>query len=269
MKPESVAGTGYMGRSRLHGRKPGLNEYPPTASDKTTGEQHQQKASEPAGIRERNSLEDRSARWINFKRFVDTTPARRRRYQLVCRLVGLRPEHRVLDVGCGYGNSFEAFNEENVIVGVDLYPNQRICKENFRYVMADAESLDDFADKAFDVVVCIGVLEHIQPLEKLRKVAHEIQRVGRAYVVVVPHFFTLIEPHNQLPLWQFYPNRLKSSIRRRLSVGSYQKDPGGEIPALNYLPKEAWLSLFPRAEAVAHAHLWFGLIQDYILFRRT
>ncbi len=205
--------------------------------------------------------------WINFKRVVNTTAARERRYHEICRVVGLQPSHQVLDVGCGNGKSFETFNHENAITGLDLESQTTIRQANFRYVQGDATHMDGFGNGQFDVVICVGVLEHIVPAENLRRAALEIQRVGRAYVVVVPHMYTIIEPHTQLPFWQLYPPSLKRFLRRRISTGAYERDATGDVGTLNYLPKSHWAALFPGAHVISYNHVLGGLIRDFMIYK--
>src|SRR5712664_3071810 len=115
---------------------------------------------------------------------MDRRTARERRYNTICTLVGLRSTDRVLDVGCGAGLSFEAFNRENEIVGLDLDPVTRISQGNFRFVQGDVSRMDFFQDREFDLVVCIGVLNRVSPYDILKQATREIERVGRAYAVV-------------------------------------------------------------------------------------
>lgn len=204
---------------------------------------------------------------INFRKFINPVQARRKRYKKICELVNLQPNHKILDVGCGLGLSFETFNMKNKIVGLDIYPRQKIFRNNFNYIMGDGENMTFFRNKEFDLVVCIGVLEHIFPFKKLKRIAKEIQRVGKLYVVVVPHMYTIIEPHYQLPLWQFYPNHLKAFLIKHSNIGWYPKNPQGEFIQLNYFKKEKWLSLFPSASVVSYNHIFFGLIRNYIIFK--
>lgn len=204
---------------------------------------------------------------INFRKFINPVKARKRRYQKICQLVNLKPTHKILDVGCGEGLSFERFNRKNEIIGLDIHPKQRIVQKNFRYVRGDGANMN-FKNKEFDLVICIGVLEHIFPFTKLKKVAQEIQRVGKSYVVVVPHLYTFLEPHYQLPFWQFYPDSLKSFLIKHFSIAWFEKNPQGKFKKLNYFTKEKWLSLFPGASIIAYNHLLLGLIRDYIIFKK-
>lgn len=192
--------------------------------------------------------------------------ARERRYQKICQLVNLQPNHKVLDLGCGEGLSFVAFNKTNKIVGLDIDQKQRIKQPNFSYVQGDGEKMG-FKNKEFDLVVCIGVLEHIFHFGKLKRMAREIQRVGKSYVIVVPHLYTIVEPHYQLPFWQFYPDSFKSFLIKHFNIGWYPKNSQGKWEKLNYLTKEKWLSLFPQASIISYNHI-LGLIWDYIIFKK-
>ena len=125
-----------------------------------------------------------------------------------------------------------------------------------------------FKDGGFDLVICIGVLEHIIPFGKLKRVAREIQRVGKSYVVVVPHFYTPLEPHYQLPFWQHYPDGFKSFLIKHLSIGYFKKNPRGEFTKLNYFKEEGWYALFPGSSIISYNHILGGLIKNYIIYKK-
>ena len=62
-------------------------------------------------------------------------------------------------------------------------------QKNVRFQIADAANLP-FADQSFDLVVSIGLLEHIEPMEKLCSVIQEFERVGKHQASVVPSIST-------------------------------------------------------------------------------
>jgi ubiquinone/menaquinone biosynthesis C-methylase UbiE len=110
----------------------------------------------------------------------------------------------ILDVGCGNGRDFITYfkdRDDISFTGIDL-KNRGIKQKNFTFVKGDVERLP-FDDNSFDVVISIGVLEHIVPIEKLCKVISEIDRVGKRYVVVVPCISTPFEPHAEAFRWQY------------------------------------------------------------------
>ena len=122
---------------------------------------------------------------------------KKRRFDKIMKLVAL-PENRkikVLEVGCSNGRDFIQFlpKDRFEIWGADIDPNCGV--ENINFVTADAENLP-FRDGEFDLVVSIGLLEHIEPVEKLCRVIHEFERVGKRQLSVVPSIATLLEPHS-------------------------------------------------------------------------
>ncbi|OGD96021.1 hypothetical protein A3A48_00085 [Candidatus Curtissbacteria bacterium RIFCSPLOWO2_01_FULL_37_9] len=204
---------------------------------------------------------------INFRKYINPVWARKRRYERICHLVKLKSSDTILDVGCGEGLSFEVFNKKNKITGLDTFARQKIFQSNFNYHRGDAEDMSFFNNRQFDLVICIGVLEHIFPITKLEKIAREIQRVGKSYVVVIPHFYTPIEPHYQLPFWQLYPDSVKSFLIKHFSIGWFGKNSQGKFEKLNYFKKEKWRSLFPSSSIVFYNYIPGGIIKNYIIYK--
>ena len=205
---------------------------------------------------------------INFRKYINPVWARKKRYEKICQLVRLKPTDKILNVGCGEGLSFEAFNKENKIVGLDTFAKPKIFQSNFSYLQGDAADMSFLKDRQFDLVVCVGVLEHIFPLKKLKRVGSEIQRVGKGYLVVVPHFYTPLEPHYQLPFWQLYPNKLRSFLIKHFSIGYIKKNPQGKFEKINYFKKEKWQSLFPGSSIISYSHILGGIVKNYIIFKK-
>jgi len=202
---------------------------------------------------------------VNFRKLINPVRARKRRYQKICQLISLKPADKILDIGCGEGLSFERFNKKNKIVGLDTFLKPRIFQKNFKYIKGDGVDLSFFKDKEFELVVCIGVLEHIFPFKKLERTAKEIQRVGKSYIIVIPHFYTFIEPHYQLPFWQLYPDKFKSFLIKHFNITWYKRNRKGRFKKINYFKKKKWLSLFPQASIVSYNHIP-GLIWNYIIY---
>lgn len=136
---------------------------------------------------------------------------------------------RILEIGCSNGKDVVQFLKDSKkyqVTGVDILDGE-ICQENFHFVKGDAESLP-FQEKSFDLVVSVGLLEHIEPVEKLCKVVQEIDRVGKSYVCVVPSISSLIEPHCGAIR---FPCRLHKKM-----IDQYQDTP----LQLNYFSEHTW-----------------------------
>jgi len=95
----------------------------------------------------------------------------------------LRPT-RVLDLGCGPGDSvdlFRALNPRVHWVGVDVEESPEVTgrtRTDAEFVTFDGEQLP-FEDASFDLVYCKQVLEHVErPHELLREVARVLRPGG-------------------------------------------------------------------------------------------
>lgn len=117
-------------------------------------------------------------------------------------IVGDWTGRRVLDLGCGGGFMAEELARRGAIVsGVDpseaaIAAARRHCEAtglSIAYVAGRGESLP-FPDGAFDVVVCVDVLEHVPDLDR---VVAEIRRVLR------PSGWLLFDTINRTPLASF------------------------------------------------------------------
>jgi succinoglycan biosynthesis protein ExoA len=107
-----------------------------------------------------------------------------------------RAARRVLDVGCGRGDSLAAFDEANGTAstyGVDLLPSRvaaaRERRPRARFAVADAGVLP-FRDAAFDVCTLFTVLSSIRDPDLRRHVAAETLRVLRPGGAVLVHEFS-------------------------------------------------------------------------------
>lgn len=170
---------------------------------------------------------------LPFYRAWKTTWAtfwKKRRFKKIIGLVPLpayRPL-RILEVGCSNGKDVIQFlaREQFDIWGVDII-DCRSHLENIHFIQADAANLP-FPNQSFDLVISVGLLEHIEPMEKLCKVIQEFDRVGKHQISIVPSIATLIEPHSFSFL---FPFRIHRNMR------SEQKD----VPLhLNFFTEHTW-----------------------------
>ena len=133
-----------------------------------------------------------------------STRFKRRRFRKIMQAINVSGKLKILDVGCSYGHDALQFlndGEKYSCWGVDIKP-RIIDQDNVTFMQANARELP-FEDKFFDIVITIGLLEHIEPIEDLAQVISELDRVGKHQLSVVPSVTTLIEPHTgkwRLPL---------------------------------------------------------------------
>ena len=157
-----------------------------------------------------------------------------------------------LDVGCGPdGRSLEVFLPTDYqIVGVDLY-DEREVKVNhpqFTYFQQDAQDLRCFCDKEFHLTLSIGMMEHICDHRMLERIASEIDRVSKQYIVVVPWKYAWIEPHFRLPFFQLLPSNLQRTLTLLLNLHGLREKIRQDHTYIekNYqwLTNREWLQIF-------------------------
>ena len=115
---------------------------------------------------------------------------RRARVTFMLSKVALSERPNVIDIGCGIsGRSFEDYVPEDWrILGVDVVPEHRVqhTHPGFTYRREDAQHLECFGDREFDLAVSVGMLEHITEEPTFSRIVAQIRRVARQYIVVVP-----------------------------------------------------------------------------------
>ncbi|MEM3738646.1 MAG: class I SAM-dependent methyltransferase, partial [Thermoplasmata archaeon] len=152
-----------------------------------------------------------------FKRFVDyqqddsfAIRLRRKRFAFFKDLLSRLPKPiKVLDVG-----GTETFWERiGFIDGVNLTVLNMVPPEKtnpkLNWVIGDARDMQEFKDNEFDVVFSNSVIEHVGDFNDQKRMAQEIQRVGKRYFVQTPNFYFPFEPHFMFPFFQFFPLWLK------------------------------------------------------------
>ncbi|MGH3103677.1 MAG: class I SAM-dependent methyltransferase [Gaiellaceae bacterium] len=189
---------------------------------------------------------------------------REQRYQLFMSLCDVKPDERILDVGAGEGSALERFNKTNPIVAVDLHTDggDWLAGENVTVQYADGTKLP-FPDRSFPIVFSNSVIEHV-PKELQPTFAEEIRRVGERYFLQTPNRYFPIEPHYQMPLVQFLPERVLKALNRRFSMGFRAKGSWFETTLLSASDLRR---LFPEAEI--HRERRFGLTKSLMVVRRA
>ena len=183
---------------------------------------------------------------------------RNRRFQLFEAFVARLPRPvNILDVG---GTS--AFWEQRgwagrrdvriMTLNLEAEP-QRF--ENVEPIVGDATNLGQFGNGSFDIAFSNSVIEHLFCLENQRKMASEIQRVGKAYWVQTPNFWFPIEPHCHVPAWQWLPVPVRVALIRRWRCGWRGPCPDPTrarelVSELRLLTRREIIALFPGVRLI-------------------
>jgi len=146
--------------------------------------------------------------------------------------------HSLLDVGCGrgiVGALARIYRDYDRTVGVDVFEPYLKFVEQHRFYTEmrrlDLNSPLPFADKEFDVVTCLEVLEHLNKGASTHLIG-EMQRVGRRIIFGTPDRFhqqpefdgNLFQKHQSLWTPREFKrlgyNIVKARGRVNISVGS-------------------------------------------------
>jgi SAM-dependent methyltransferase len=125
-------------------------------------------------------------------------------YLWILDLIAPVPGSLLLDVACGEGTLVAFARRRGVVaVGLDLAA-EAVMRARARtgsadFLVGNGERLP-FADAAFDIVTCIGSLEHfLDPSSGAREIARVLRQNGRAYILL-PNTFSLLG--NLLYVWR-------------------------------------------------------------------
>lgn len=177
---------------------------------------------------------------------------RRKRAEFFLSKITRTPNMKVLDVGCGPdGRSLANFLQDCSITGIDLYEESevKIDHPDFTYFHQDARDLSRFSDNEFELSFCIGMLEHICICDDLLRIAREIQRVSKQYIIVVPWKYAWIEPHFKFPFFQLFPHLVQCLLVRSLNLHNLRESVKGDTFFIKkhyqWLSKKEWRKIFP------------------------
>jgi len=195
---------------------------------------------------------------------------RGRRFALFERLVApLGRPLKILDIG-GTNAFWEmrrwAGLDDVSVTLVNLHPEPQ-RHANIFPTAGDATNLPQYADGSFDVAFSNSVIEHLFTFENQLKMAREVRRVGRHYWVQTPNYWFPMEPHFQVPGWQWMPRWLRVQILRRCACGRRGPIPDPtaarrSIEEVHLLTRRQMRRLFPDAQL--YPERFAGLVKSWI-----
>jgi len=198
------------------------------------------------------------------------TRMRRQRFELFLSLLRTLKHHvEILDIGGTqqFWDLMLANDECDIRVTLLNIGHQQTSGERFISAVGDARAMPQYADASFDVVFSNSVIEHVGDFESQRRMANEIQRVGRRFFVQTPNKRFPLEPHFLFPFFQYLPVAARAWLVNHFNVGWYRRIPDSsaaraEVESIQLLTRKQVATLFPRAKI--YAEKLGGLTKSYV-----
>jgi len=179
---------------------------------------------------------------------------------------------RILDVG---GTSVFwrtmglAGARDTQITLVNIEPPEPSSEPNITGLQGDARDLSAFGDRTFDVVFSNSLIEHVGGPEDQRRVAQEVQRVGRAFFVQTPNRNFPLEPHFLFPFFQYLPVSSRVYLVTHFSLGWIDRMDNREearrlVESVQLVDERRFRELFPSAR-IWHERV-FGLVKSFVAY---
>lgn len=194
----------------------------------------------------------------NFERHGRAEALLAHRLDVLDRYARFQRSDVVLDVGCGDGMHLRALADRiGRGIGIDFAPRmievarRHTDDETIDFRVDDAERLETIPDASVDVVICVGVLEHVlSPRCVFREVRRVLNPGGRFVALTLngTHWWYRLADRFQIPTRhlttdrRLQPVQARRLLRRcglRPRVGFWEFVPAGDLPGP--------LSLFCRA----------------------
>ena len=141
---------------------------------------------------------------------------------------------------------------------------------NFSFVIGDARDLSRYPDQSFDLVFSNSVIGHVGDFLEQRRMAREIQRVGRRYFVQTPNHGFPVDWRTLVPFFHFLSPRLQAWCFERMAVGTYpraaDRDKATELAhRIRNVRRYEIPDLFPGA--TVRNELVFGFTKSFMIHR--
>ena len=125
--------------------------------------------------------------------------------------------------------------------------------------------LDIFARQGRVDLARVLVLRTASNFDQQRRMAEEVQRVGKRYILHTPNRYFPIEPHVLIPFFQFLPLSLKVFIAIHSPNWGWKSSHIEELDTIRLMSERELRSIFPGARV--YKERFWGLTKSFILYK--
>lgn len=169
---------------------------------------------------------------MDIHRLIDVVilPFRRRRMGRLLATMAPMGTDPVLDVG-GTAYNWKLVGYRGPVVLLNLADaHGDASAPNLQTVTGDGCDLP-YADASFDLVHSNSVIEHVGSIDRQRRFAQEVRRVGRRLWVQTPAREFFLEPHYLTPFVHWLPKAWQKRLLRNFSIWGWMARPSPEYVA--------------------------------------
>jgi hypothetical protein len=140
----------------------------------------------------------------------------------------------------------------------------------FTAVVGDARDLSRYDDQSFDVAYSNSVIGHVGSIHDQRRMAAELQRVGRHVILQTPNHWFPIDWRTLVPGFHFLPVTLQAWCLHHARIGRYARVRDAEearrlAGRVRNLTRGELAGMFPRAEI--HRERAVGFTKSFVVVR--
>ncbi|MFZ1323246.1 MAG: class I SAM-dependent methyltransferase [Ignavibacteria bacterium] len=140
---------------------------------------------------------------------------------------------------------------------------------NINFINKDVKDLSEYSDKEFDVVHSNSLIEHLNTFDEQKKLAAEIQRIGKHYFLQTPNYYFPLEPHFLYPFFQFFSHKKKTELIQKKDMGWYKKqenldDAEALADSIRLMKKSELKNIFKNSKI--HSEKYFLFTKSFIVY---
>jgi SAM-dependent methyltransferase len=222
--------------------------------------------------------------FLKFKSYQ--TKCRQRRGEIFKQYLNPGEEDLILDLGGGTGayiSQMIPFRKNVYIADINRKKLKKSAEKGFKTIVLNEDGTIPNEVGYFDIIFCSSVIEHVTidkkdmetvqtnkefrkaALKRQKKLAEEIERVGKSYFVQTPYKYFPLESHSRLPfILVLLPRKLQIKIIKFSRKFWFART----SPDWNLLTVKDMKFLFPGAKIIKERAFFFTKSLMAIKFRK-